>query len=594
MSEQNVLDILKKVRHIQIVANRTVNDLLAGQYKSVFRGRGMEFDEVREYQPGDDIRTIDWNVTARTGTPFVKRFCEERELTVLLLVDISASGVFGSVSQAKLDLAVEVAALLMFSALKNNDKVGLLTFADRVCDYFPPRKGKANALRLIRQLVAAEPVAAETNLAVALDYLNCVQKRRAVVFLLSDFLAPAARHAMAIANRHHDLVAVTVSDPRESALPDVGFIRLRDAETGEVVELDTHHPEVRRMFQSRAAERNAELSNRLTKAGVDQLAVRTDEDYQKSLRRSSDARKAVPMKFNATGPLSLWERVRVRAGITAALVLVSLASSGCGTKPAATQDDAAEKHARSQVERGPVRVAVEVQPVRPRLSDLPTLTLTIDYEEGVTVEKPQFGASLGKFIIRDMCEPLPKTRDGRVILQQVLTLEPTETGRARIDPIDVSFTDRRPQGDNTEHTIETEPLSIEVTSLLGDKSPALSDLRPPAAPIALPSGVPAWLWPVLAVVVIAVTAAVWRRRRGRCEKAAAAKGLTPEELANLELDKLVASGLAADDVKHFYVELTGIVRRYIERTTGIRARSRPRRKSREISRMGSHAFLGEG
>lgn len=285
MSDQNILDILKKVRHIQIVANRTVNDLLAGQYKSVFRGRGMEFDEVREYQPGDDIRTIDWNVTARTGSPFIKRFCEERELTVLLLVDISASGVFGSVSQAKLDLAVEMAALLMFSALKNNDKVGLLTFADRVCDYFPPRKGKANVLRLIRQLVAAEPVAAETDIAVALDYLNRVQKRRAVVFLLSDFLAPAARHAMAIANRHHDLVAVTVSDPREESLPDVGFVTLRDAETGEQVELDTHHPEVRRLFQRRAADRAGELSSRLMKAGVDQLAVRTNEDYQKSLRR---------------------------------------------------------------------------------------------------------------------------------------------------------------------------------------------------------------------------------------------------------------------------------------------------------------------
>ena len=280
-----VLDILKKVRHIQIVANRTVNDLLAGQYKSVFRGRGMEFDEVREYQPGDDIRTIDWNVTARTGTPFIKRFCEERELTVLLLVDISASGVFGSVSQAKLDLAVEMAALLMFSALKNNDKVGLLTFADRVCDYFPPRKGKANVLRLIRQLVAAEAVAGETNLDAALDYLNRVQKRRAVVFLLSDFLAPPARHAMAVANRHHDLMAVTVGDPREESLPDVGFITLRDAETGELVELDTHHPQVRRLFQSRAAVRAVELSDRLKKAGVDQLAVRTDEDYQKSLRR---------------------------------------------------------------------------------------------------------------------------------------------------------------------------------------------------------------------------------------------------------------------------------------------------------------------
>src|SRR3990172_583683 len=157
MAEQSVAEILKRVQRIQIVANRTVNDLFAGQYKSVFRGRGMEFDEVRPYQPGDDVRTIDWNVTARTGMPFIKRFCEERELTVLFLVDTSASGVFGSAGRSKLEVAVEVAALLMFSALKNNDKVGLVTFCDRVLDFYPPRKGKANVLRLIRQLIAAEP-----------------------------------------------------------------------------------------------------------------------------------------------------------------------------------------------------------------------------------------------------------------------------------------------------------------------------------------------------------------------------------------------------------------------------------------------------
>ena len=232
MSEQNISEILKKVQRIQIVANRTVNDLMAGQYKSVFRGRGMEFDEVREYQPGDDIRTIDWNVTARAGTPFIKRFCEERELTVLLLVDVSASGIFGSGEQSKMDLTVEVAAMLMFSALKNNDKVGLITFCDKVIDYFPPRKGKSNLLKLIRHLISAESAPRETNLAVALDYLNRVQKRRAVVFLMSDFLAPSARHTMTVANRRHDLIAVTVTDPREQSLADVGFITLKDAETG--------------------------------------------------------------------------------------------------------------------------------------------------------------------------------------------------------------------------------------------------------------------------------------------------------------------------------------------------------------------------
>ena len=285
MSEQNVSDILKKVQRIQIVANRTVNDLMAGQYKSVFRGRGMEFDEVREYQPGDDIRTIDWNVTARTGTPFIKRFCEERELTVLLLVDVSASGIFGSTRQSKMDLTVEVAAMLMFSALKNNDKVGLITFCDKVIDYFPPRKGKSNLLKLIRHLIAAESLTRETNLAVALDYLNRVQKRRAVVFLMSDFLAPSARQTMTVANKRHDLIAVTVSDPREQTLPDVGFITLQDAETGEIVELDTRQAQVRAMFESHSSKRTDALSQTLKKAGVDQLDIQTDEDYQKSFRR---------------------------------------------------------------------------------------------------------------------------------------------------------------------------------------------------------------------------------------------------------------------------------------------------------------------
>jgi uncharacterized protein (DUF58 family) len=285
MPEQSVAEILKKVQRIQIVANRTVNDLFAGQYKSVFRGRGMEFDEVREYQPGDDVRMIDWNVTARSGSPFIKRFCEERELTVLFLVDVSASGAFGSAGRSKLDLVVEVAALLMFSALKNNDKVGLLTFCDEVVEYFPPRKGKANVLRLVRQLISAEPVPRETNLAAALEFLSRVVKRRAVAFLISDFLAPQARQAMAVCNRRHDLVAITVADPREHVLPDVGFISLVDAETGRIVELDTRHPRVRTLFESRTAERSRQLSDELKKVGVDELPIRTDEDYLTSLRR---------------------------------------------------------------------------------------------------------------------------------------------------------------------------------------------------------------------------------------------------------------------------------------------------------------------
>ena len=285
MSTQTVADILRKVQQIQIVANRSVNDLLAGQYRSVFRGRGMEFDEVREYQAGDEIRAIDWNVTARAGTPYVKRFSEERELTVLFLLDVSASGAFGTGRQTKLEVMVEMAALLMFSALKNNDRVGLLLFAEEVQAYFPPRKGKSNVLRLIREMISVEPVVGDTSLANALQFLGRVHKRRSVVFLISDFQTVDSRQSLAVSNHRHDLVAITVSDPRERVLPDVGFLSFRDAETGEVVEVDTRHPRVRDLFAESASRRQETLSDGLRRVGVDELSISTTEPYAASLRR---------------------------------------------------------------------------------------------------------------------------------------------------------------------------------------------------------------------------------------------------------------------------------------------------------------------
>lgn len=291
MPDQTVAEILRRVQRIQIVANRSVNDLFAGQYKSVFRGRGMEFDEVRPYQPGDDVRTIDWNVTARTGDCFVKRFCEERELTVLFLVDVSASGMFGTTRQAKLDVAVELSALLMFSALKNNDKVGLITFCDDVIDFYPPRKGKSHVLRLIRQLVDVRPISRATRLERPLEFLNQVQKRRAVVFLISDFLDELPRRMLGITHRRHDVTAVLVSDSREREVPDVGFIRLRDAETNEIVEVDTRHPRVRELFRRQALDRERQLSDQLKKLGIDQLSTDTRGDHALSLRRFFAARE---------------------------------------------------------------------------------------------------------------------------------------------------------------------------------------------------------------------------------------------------------------------------------------------------------------
>lgn len=281
---RELAEVLKEVRRIQIVASRQVNDLLAGEYHSVFKGRGMEFDSVREYVPGDDIRGIDWNVTARANAPYVKKFREERELTVLVALDISASGSFGSHRLSKMETAAEIAAILMFSALKNNDKVGLVLFAEGIVRYIPPRKGRSAVLRLIREILAAEPVKAQTNIAAALDYIGRVQRRQAVVFLISDFLGPDCSRSLAVANQRHDVVGVTLSDPRESELPDVGFITLRDAETDEILELDAHHPRVRELFAQQAARRQQTLEQTLRRSGVDRLDIRTHLPYSNSLQ----------------------------------------------------------------------------------------------------------------------------------------------------------------------------------------------------------------------------------------------------------------------------------------------------------------------
>ena len=285
MAARELEDVLKEVRRIHIVARRQVNDLLAGEYLSAFKGRGMEFDAVREYVPGDEIRSIDWNVTARSEVPYVKTFCEERELTVFIAVDISASGAFGSQNLSKMETAVEVAAVLMFASLRNNDKVGLMFFADEVIKYVPPRKGRGNVMRLIRELLAAEPIKAETNISKALEYLGRVQRRRCVVFVMSDFLGPDCSKALSVANQRHDCIAVTLQDPRELEIPDVGFITLRDAETDELLELDTRHPSVRALFAQAAKDRESNLTNGLKRANVDRLEIRTDRSYATSLQR---------------------------------------------------------------------------------------------------------------------------------------------------------------------------------------------------------------------------------------------------------------------------------------------------------------------
>src|SRR5277367_3099914 len=243
MNTHQAREILKKVRAIEIRTNRLVNDSLAGQYHSVFKGRGMDFDEVREYSPGDEVRLIDWNVTARTGTPFIKKLREERELTILLAVDVSASGKFGSQSQSKRELAAEVASVLAFSAIRNRDKVGLLLFSDEVEQYIPPTKGRQHVLRVIREILFCAPRRRGTDIAAALDFVSDVQRRRAVVYVISDFMeTPEAferlRRQLQLTNKRHDLVLLHLRDRHEEELPNLGLLTLEDPETGEVVQID--------------------------------------------------------------------------------------------------------------------------------------------------------------------------------------------------------------------------------------------------------------------------------------------------------------------------------------------------------------------
>ena len=278
-------EILKKVRRIEISTRGLVNELFSGEYHSVFKGRGMDFSEVREYQVGDDIRSIDWNVTARTGHPFVKVFREERELTVMLLVDASGSGDFGSLNRAKGEIAVEICALLAFSAIKNNDKVGLIIFTDQVEKFIPPRKGRKHVLRVLRELLYFRPRHKGTDIGAVLEYLSRVQRRRSVTFLVSDFLGEDFDKPLRVASRRHDMIIVRIGDPREEELPRVGLLELEDAESGEHVVVNTSDPRIRALFRENVLQRQAALNQLLKQIGIDRIDIRTERGYVEPLIR---------------------------------------------------------------------------------------------------------------------------------------------------------------------------------------------------------------------------------------------------------------------------------------------------------------------
>ncbi len=288
---QDTREILKKIRRLELRTRRLVDSMFAGSYHSVFKGRGMNFEEVREYNPGDEIRSIDWNVTARMNAPFVKKFTEERELTVMLVVDVSGSEDFGSVNSSKRELAAEVASILAFSAIQNNDKVGLLLFSDEVELFIHPKKGRMHTLRLIREMLYFQPRRRGTNLAAALEYLNKVVTRRAVVFLISDFLDEGYARPLAVAARRHDLVAIPVVDPGEEDLPDVGLVTFEDPETGEQIEINTSSRALRGAYLALEEKRKRGIEQELRKLGIDMIPLRTNEDYLHVLRAFFDRRE---------------------------------------------------------------------------------------------------------------------------------------------------------------------------------------------------------------------------------------------------------------------------------------------------------------
>lgn len=276
-------DLIKKVRKIEIKTRGLSKNIFAGEYHTAFKGRGMTFSEVREYQYGDDIRNIDWNVTARFNRPYIKVFEEEREMTMMLLVDVSGSGDFGTGIQMKRELMTEVAATLAFSAIQNNDKIGVILFSDRIEKFIPPQKGKKHVLYIIRELLGFEPQSHKTDIGGALQYFTNVIKKRCTAFLISDFMDHDYEKAMIIANRKHDMVALHIYDKRETELPAIGLLKVKDSETGADMWVDTSDKRLRRMFEEHWQKRQEEIKQVFNKSGVDSVSISTDEDYVKAL-----------------------------------------------------------------------------------------------------------------------------------------------------------------------------------------------------------------------------------------------------------------------------------------------------------------------
>ena len=568
-------ELLARIKTIQLRTQRLVTDALAGEYHSAFKGRGMEFEQVREYAPGDDIRHIDWNVTARMSSPFVKEHREERELTVMLIVDVSSSGAFGTAGKQKREVVAEVAAVLAYLAIQNNDRVGMIVFSDRIERFIPPKKGRSHVWRVIREVLSFRPAGRGTDLDGALDYLGRVVPRRSVGFVVSDFLDEGFSERLRVAARRHDLTAIRVLDRREVGLPRMGLIELEDAETGETMVIDTAS---RRVAESFAGAANADLARRseqFRQAGVGEIQVWADRPWIEPIVRYLRARErgwrdSVPSVKQSASPSSgartaRTVRVPARAGALSALLpaLVLPLALACGA--AGDRVDPAEPP------KPPAELRAAVDRTTATTGDLIVYEVEVEREPDVSVELADPGTGIAGFRIVDLGEDPPETlASGRILERRWFQLRADLIGSYALPALSATYSG--PDGD--EGGLAAPEIPVEVESVLPADGAEATDIRDIKPLRRIEAGPPWPLWMGVAAAVLALAAAAWwwRRRRQRGGGGPETPRIPPWELAIQELERLRRTDFSnLRELRRYYFAVSAVVRAYVEGRFGMNA-----------------------
>jgi Mg-chelatase subunit ChlD len=571
-------EVLKNIRRIHLHARFLVRDAMMGEYRSSFKGQGMEFDEVREYAPGDDVRHIDWNVTARTQVPHVKKFREERELTVFLVVDMSASGDFGTRARFKRELAAEIAAALAYVAIQNNDKVGVILFTDKIEKYIVPQKGRNHVLRVIRDVLAFEPAGHGTDFPGMLQFLSRVARRRAVVFLLSDFVADGYEKLLRATGFKHDLVAITLHDPMEDALPNVGLINLRDAETGECITVDTSLQEVRFQFEKMAREREESLANVLRRSRVERISVRSDQSYFRALVSFFERRSRVGVVGTVLFSVAMASGIFDHMNIAAAQTLLPVATADATPSPTPTS---------APIPENAFKLEATLMPLKGSTADIYTLHLSLREAKNEAVAWPDFSKEFSEQDLRVVrqAEIPPVERDGQWQRGLKVEIAADLPGTFQIPQLVVKA---------GEQTFVSSAISFDVLSVMASKNKGsldqggaqgeqkkedILDIKP------IREELWPWRWFALASVVALLLLAalgwgLWKFSGRSFGKKAKLQGMGPDchERALEALRNLAIPAVASLDGEQrleaasvFYAALGAVFRMYLEDRFLIRA-----------------------